>query len=380
MDDSMPKYLNTPETPVYHKGRSLYGIDQAKQASREKESIYIVEGYLDLIAMHQYGVKNSVATLGTALTSEHARMIRGLVGKRGRVVLVFDSDNAGVKAAERSIDVFAKEYMDAYILVLEEGHDPDSFLRKYGVERFNTDSKQAMSTITFLIETAVKRHGMTPEGKIRVITDLKKPIAALDDPVARSLYIRTLSDRIEIDETAVIEKIEAEKNILGLDRERRNRNMPAAGHDSRRPMSNRTRMESRIVTMMFQVPAMIEEVRKRDLLSLFEDEKLRNICRTLIEKGYSEEGCAALMSRIESEEIRAIAASLAVSEEDWDERGCMKLLEQFESARNRSDRSLLHDIKAAEAADDPEALNRLLREKMEQARGKTTLRKMQRHQ
>jgi DNA primase len=380
MDDAMPKYLNTPETPIYHKGRSLYGIDQAKQPAREKELVYIVEGYLDLIAMHQQGIRNSVATLGTALTSEHARMIRGLVGKQGRVVLVFDSDNAGVKAAERSIEVFDKEYMDAYILVLEEGHDPDSFLNKYGVERFRTDAQKAMSAISFLITNSVKRHGRTPEGKIRIITDLKKPIADLDDPVAQALYIRTLSDLIGIDENAVKEKIEGEKSGIGNAGRTSVKDPIKTGDIKNQQTSHRTRMESRIVSMMFQVPSMIEEVGKRGLMGLFENKKLRSIGMALIEKNTGMDGGATLLSHIEHDELRSMAASLAVSDEILDEKGCMKLIQQFESGRKRSDRSLLNDIKAAEAADDPEALDRLLREKMAQARQKTMSRKQRRLQ
>ena len=380
MDDGMPKYLNTPETPIYHKGRSLYGIDQAKQPARENELVYIVEGYLDLIAMHQHGVRNSVATLGTALTSEHARMIRGLVGKRGRVVLVFDSDNAGVKAAERSIEVFDKEYMDAYILVLEEGHDPDSFLNEYGVERFRSDAQKAKSALSFLIDNSIKRHGLTPEGKMHIISDLKKPIASLDDPLAQALYIRTLSDLIGIDENAVKEKIDGEKSGIGNAGRTSIKDPLKAGDIGDQQTSNRTRMESRIVSMMFQVPNMIEEIGKRGLIRLFENKKLQSIGMALIEKNTDMDNGATRLSHIEPEELRSMAASLAVSDEIWDEKGCMMLLQQFESGRKRSDRSLIHDIKAAEAADDPEALDRLLREKMEQARQKTMSRQQRRLQ
>lgn len=381
MDDSLPKYLNSPETPVYNKGRSLYGIDQAKQTARETELVYIVEGYLDLISMVQHGIRNTVATLGTALTGEHVRLLRGLVGAKGKVVLVFDSDTAGIKAAERSIEIFAKEYMDAYILVLEEGHDPDSFLFEYGTRRFEQAAQNALSTVSFMIESAVKRHGLSPEGKIRIISDIQKPLGEIEDPVARSLYVKTVCERIDVDENAVMEKIRDAKtrSKQGGGMMRRDfRNESGHGLDAEsetktavdfRSLSREAIMESRIVSMMLQFPSIIKEVRIRGLVDMFENSTLQLICRTILESPLgSDVTPATVFSKMESEDLRAFAASLAFGDESWDELGCMKLLLQFETSRSRRNRTLLQDIKAAEASDDPEVLSRLLREKMDQAR------------
>ena len=138
LDDSLPKYLNSPETPVYNKGRSLYGIQQAKDKCRTTGTVFIVEGYLDLLALYQHGIENSVATLGTALTTDHVRL---LTRYAGRMVLVYDSDEAGIRSAQRCIDtfwrehvdfrrqdVFSEEKADTHILVLPAGHDPDSYV------------------------------------------------------------------------------------------------------------------------------------------------------------------------------------------------------------------------------------------------------------
>jgi len=133
MDDSMPKYLNSPETPVYSKSRILYGLHLAKQHCRRENSVFIVEGYFDFLSLYQNGVKNTVASLGTALTSEHVRLLKGYAAK---MILVFDSDNAGINAAKRSITTFVKHGIDVRILVLPKGEDPDSFIRKYGQEEF----------------------------------------------------------------------------------------------------------------------------------------------------------------------------------------------------------------------------------------------------
>jgi hypothetical protein len=128
--------------------------------------------------------------------------------------------------------------------------------------------------------------------------------------------------------------------------------------------------------MMLQFPSMVETVRSRNLLDMFENDSLKLICRTILEgQSGSEQTPAALFSKIESNELRAFAVSLAIGDESWDETGCMKLLSQFESSRARRNRSLLQDIKAAEASNDPEALSRLLQEKMDQARKNLPLKK-----
>ncbi|MGD8982018.1 MAG: DNA primase, partial [Desulfobacterales bacterium] len=137
LDDNLPKYLNSPETPIYNKSSSLYGLHRARQKCRETETVYIVEGYFDLLALHQNGFQNSVATLGTSITPDHVHILRNIIGKDGRVVLVFDSDDAGMKAALRSLGIFMNAEVDASIMLLPSGHDPDSYLFEFGCESFS---------------------------------------------------------------------------------------------------------------------------------------------------------------------------------------------------------------------------------------------------
>src|SRR5512147_763305 len=165
MDDSVPKYLNSPETPVYLKRRILYGLHRAKEACRSLGTVYIVEGYLDLIALHQHGVFNAVATLGTALSPEHIRL---LTRHASHLVLVYDSDEAGIRSAQRCVDIFWKEHVDfrrgdvfrdetadTRILVLPTGHDPDSFVFQNGADAFRSLARGAPGIVGFLIDRAV---------------------------------------------------------------------------------------------------------------------------------------------------------------------------------------------------------------------------------
>ncbi|NVM57965.1 MAG: DNA primase [Desulfobacterales bacterium] len=175
LDDSLPKYLNSPETPVYHKSRTLYGLHVAKERSRQPGSVFTVEGYFDLLALHCHGIKNVVATLGTALTQEHVRILKGYAEQ---VILVFDSDEAGMKAAERSLPLFKEEKVDARIMILPEGKDPDSYVFEVGGDGFGQRAERALDLIEFLVVSAVKKYGLSPEGKIRIVEALKGRSAA----------------------------------------------------------------------------------------------------------------------------------------------------------------------------------------------------------
>ena len=133
MDDALPKYLNSPETVVFKKGESLFAVHLAKDEIRMKGYAVIVEGYLDAILCHYYGFKNTVAPLGTALTTRHLQKLKPLAKK---VVLVFDGDDAGISAAKRSLAIVGENDVTAKVLLLPKGEDPDSFLRKNGSRPF----------------------------------------------------------------------------------------------------------------------------------------------------------------------------------------------------------------------------------------------------
>ncbi len=372
LDDSLPKYLNSPETPLYNKSRSLYGLHRAKNACRLAETVYIVEGYFDLLALHQHGIPNAVATLGTALTEEHVRRLRGLVGKKGKFILVYDSDQAGIKAARRSIEVFDKGFADAQILILEAGHDPDSYIFQFGPEKLINAAEQALGIIPFLMASAIEKHGLSIEGKIRILTDLQQPLAALkDDKVARSLYIKELAERIDVEEAAVLEKIRdasaAKTTVVGQSERKSNR------------------MERQIITMLLQFPDIIPELNSHEVLEYFEDSTLKDIGASILkyEQHAEDHGRAPaetqpkpvrgrvseIMHFINDKGKEQIIAALASREDAWDINGCVKLINQFMDARGnrRSKKSIEKSIQEAEQKGDQELLNKLLVKKQRMA-------------
>jgi DNA primase len=148
-----PKYLNSPETAAYTKGRHLYGLHQNREEIRHKKFVILVEGYLDLIVPYQFGVRNCVASLGTSLTNEQARLLSRFAR---RVVVNYDGDRAGVAAAKRAIEVLLPEDFEVKVLVLPDGADPDEFLRARGLEEYNERRGAAPSYIHFLVEDAMR--------------------------------------------------------------------------------------------------------------------------------------------------------------------------------------------------------------------------------
>lgn len=344
MDDSLPKYLNTPETQLFSKSRTLYGLPQAKQKGRQENRLFMVEGYVDVLSLYQSGIQNTVATLGTSLTRDHVRMLKGYAGK---IILVYDSDEAGVRAARRSIEIFRKENTDARILTLPSGHDPDSYVLEFGPEAFIKVSENALSAMTFLADIAIKTHGLSVEGRLRIISDMAEPLAVLDDPVARSLYIRELAERIQVKETEVLEKVRnASRNKSG------GRN-PKSENQNTSPREQGARIERQIIAMMLQFPEILPEIEGRDILGKFESELLRAVGHDILERHPSERPVAQMVSPNHNKTKADIITSLAMKNENWDYEGCLRLIDQFEAGQKRRNQSeLLQKIKTAKEGDD----------------------------
>lgn len=393
LDDSLPKYLNSPETPVYHKGRILYGIQQAREKCRATGTVFIVEGYLDLLALHQHGIENSVATLGTALTSEH---VRQLTRYAGRLVLVYDSDEAGIRSAQRCVDIFWREHVDfrrqdvfsedkadTHVLVLPAGHDPDSYVLENGPKSFLEAASEAPGIITFLINCAVDKHGLSTEGKIHIISELQQSIAAINDRVAQALYIKQLAERIGIAENAVLERIRdisTLKSGIGFPGTPTQESFPGAlipdGKESVLESSGPegiltgNRIERQIIAMMIQFPEIISDVNFYNILELFNNRTLKRIGESILKFNLtSADQISELMSQIEDEQTQALIASLAMGDDAWNKKGCLRVCNKFvESGRKQRDGGLLEEqIKAAEKNNDHMLLLKLLSKKQKMA-------------
>jgi DNA primase len=186
LDASLPKYINSPESPLYHKSSVLFGMDMALPAIRTENSIIIVEGYFDHLALYRAGIRNVVATCGTALTATHAGLIKR---HAARVYMLFDSDAAGRKATVRSMELFLEQRIPAYVISLPSGDDPDSFLGKNPVEAFRACQEKARPAFEYFVRSLLAQ---TPpdsvDSKVRIIDELLPRFKKIGDPVERDLY------------------------------------------------------------------------------------------------------------------------------------------------------------------------------------------------
>ena len=202
------KYVNSPESEIYSKKRELYGLYLAKQAIVKQDRCYLVEGYLDVISMHQSGVENVVASSGTALTPEQVRLIHRFTNN---VTVLYDGDAAGIHASLRGIDILLSEGLNIKVMLLPEGEDPDSYAQARTPEEFRKDLEENEEDfIQFKANLLLKDAGRDPMKRASVITDLTRSISVIPSDIVRQVYIHDLAGRLTIDESAIVNEVAKE--------------------------------------------------------------------------------------------------------------------------------------------------------------------------
>jgi len=205
-DDKTAKYINSPESEIYHKSQILYGLYYAKQSIVKNDKCYLVEGYTDVISMFQAGIENTVASSGTSLTVEQIRLLKRFTKN---ITVLYDGDEAGIKASIRGIDLILEEGMNVRIVLLPDGEDPDSFARKHSsLEFLNYISEHESDFITFKTKLLIKDTDFNdPIKKSSLITDIVRSIAVIPESIPRSVYIRECSRMLDVDEKMLITEI-----------------------------------------------------------------------------------------------------------------------------------------------------------------------------
>ena len=206
------KYLNSPETEIYHKSNVLYGLNQSKQAISKENLCLLVEGYMDVISLHQSGIENVVASSGTALTTEQIKLIKRLTEN---VTILFDGDAAGIKASFRSIDMLLAEGMNIRVALFPDGDDPDSFARKHPrdfVENFI--KTEAKDFIDFKAEILLKEAQNDPIKKAEAIRDIVKSIGFVSNALKQEIFIKEISTKFELSEQSLFNELGVQKQIV----------------------------------------------------------------------------------------------------------------------------------------------------------------------
>jgi DNA primase len=209
-DPKAAKYLNSPESEIYHKSKVLYGIFQAKREIARTEKCYLVEGYTDVLSMHQAGIENVVASSGTALTSEQIRLIKRFTPN---ITIIYDGDAAGIKASMRGIDLVLEEGMNVKVLLLPDGEDPDSFAKKKGASGFREYiDENETDFIQFKTRLLLKDAEKDPVAKARLISEVIRSVAVIPDTITRSVYIKECSKLLDVNEEILYTEVRKQKH------------------------------------------------------------------------------------------------------------------------------------------------------------------------
>ena len=204
LDDSTPKYLNTSDTPAFKKSKNLFALNFARNS--DYDYMILCEGYMDVIAMHMAGFTNAVATLGTALTPEQARVLAKYTKK---IVLSYDSDEAGVNATRRAIPILAEAGLETKVLEMSGAKDPDEYIKKFGKEKFRALVEGSKSKLEFLIDSVTQKYNIVvPEEKIKAADELCAAASAVYSDVEREVYIARIAERLGVDPKSVKSDVE----------------------------------------------------------------------------------------------------------------------------------------------------------------------------
>lgn len=310
MKEGIAKYINSPETAVYTKGNHLYGFHIAKDGIREKDFAIVVEGYMDFIIPFQAGVANVVASLGTALTVEQIRLLHRY---SKNIVMLFDADSAGENAMVRSLDLLVEEGMNVKVAILASGEDPDSFVRKFGVDPFNERINQALPLFDYKMKILMSRYShKTVDGKTKIAGEMLPTLSKFTNAVTRFGYVKQLADMLSVAQEALL--IELQKISSGT--------LSAA---SRKIELDQTAVfpapavaaERSLLKLLLEdesfIPLMTEEIAVSD----FRDEAIRSVVSQMfdfVSQG-KEVKASGIMNSINDQKILQMISQLLVSEE-----------------------------------------------------------------
>lgn len=277
MGDGKPKYLNSPETKVFDKSRNLYGLNIARTA--RKKNLLVCEGYMDVISMHQAGFKNAVASLGTALTTQHASLLKRYTDE---VVLTYDSDGAGVKAALRAIPILKAAGISARVLHMDPYKDPDEFIKAEGAEAFKERIDHAENSFLFEISVLEKEYDMKdPEGKTAFFNETAKRLAAFEVELERENYIEAIAGRYNTG----FENLRKLVNRMALGGIPAQKAAPVRTRQEAAPKDDGKRRSQRLLlTWLIEWPSLFETIKAYITPEDFTTELYRTVARMLFEQ------------------------------------------------------------------------------------------------
>lgn len=343
LGNGTPKYLNSPETPIYVKGQVLYGLNAAREAIRREGQTIVVEGYFDLLSLWERGVKNVVATLGTALTTEHVALLRRYAS---RAIVVFDGDEAGRKALKRSVSLFLKGEVEMKVIVLPEGYDPDTYIQSFGVEGWQEMMHHAQPAVEYYVDEVMKAaHDM--QGERAALKEAMDFVRLLPSAAERHLFIRRIAQRLNLDERLLArEVVSSAASAQGL--ERRGAQERDKGGDP---------LELKLLSFMLEGGVYLERAKQAQVTQLLADDRLKGLVSEI--EDHHRQGKevdpisitasleAALRDRLlkwvlgrdpgDPNREREFADTIKRLREKWYHRSCKELNLQIQQAQSQGD-------------------------------------------
>ncbi len=362
MDNALPKYLNSSETPLYSKSNTLYCLEAAKDAGRKQGYFIIVEGYLDAIACHQFGVRNAVATLGTALTEGHLRLMRRFADK---LVLIFDPDPAGVKASLRGFDLFVASGMKVNVVSLPDNDDPDTFLQKHGAEVFAAHLRQSVKLMDFVLAQVVKKGtAASIDEKVEKAGEMLEFIAKLASGIERDHYLKKTAEALDLDEAVLRQEMPKQGKHAATPAGGAKASTPSRGH--------RPKAEEILVHLMLKDEGIARSLQTQLRPQDFSDP----LFRRAVERIFGVLGATgsldlrALMQDGD-EELNRLLSHYAVLEMEYDDPGkhcqdCVDAIKQQDPERQM--KQIVRALKDAEEQGNTAEYKRLLEEQQQLCR------------
>lgn len=360
LDQSLPKYINSPETAVYTKGKILFGLITAAQEIRAQDAVIIVEGYFDLMMPYQAGVRNIVASCGTALTIEQIRLLKRYTHN---VIMIYDSDNAGQMATMRSLHTLVQEGMDVRVVCLPQGNDPDAYVRHFGADKFRALAAQAKDIFDYAIAMLrIKYSPYEVSGKVKIASEMLALIGSFDNTVIISAYIKKLAQELTLDEHALL--IEFKKIKHGA---------VSPAHEKKtfvslKPFLAPLASERLLVKLMLEEQELIENLKGKITPADFRDSHLSRIVEGMFDlfcQGRKIDA-KSLVNHFPDSSLSAIICELAACDgphsPDREKalNDCVKRMK--EDTRKLKQQDICEKIKLAEAQKDEHRLKELLEE------------------
>lgn len=363
-----PKYLNSPENPIFHKRRELFGLDVAKKhIDRERPRIFVVEGYLDFLRLYSSGFKTTVATLGTSLTEEHVQVLKRFAEE---AVVVYDGDKAGEAASLRGLEVFLEGGLSVKLVRMPSGHDPDDFLRQKGPAVFEALLDQAKDFFDYKLEIALSRYSREDSlGLMRITNDFLETLVKVKNTILLSHYLRKLSNALNLDEHSLrTELAKLQKKIL----EREKKSSLASESDSWKTKASSSRSlplyqeEVLILVLLVEDVALREEAFQSLRGEDFRDPRARELFELLRSNGNERKlNWSQILNQIEDDEWKKQLVGIASL--DWSPQDRIKAFQDCLGKIRRRNvetklKELRRDISSAEKEGDQSKLQSLMRE------------------